>query len=187
MGMAGAAVSFSPAARLVRLRDETSWSLVAMLFLLAFVSIAMLFSHGPQKNGELDVPLAWATDLLIGVAAASTMVFCTKSVMERSGARPSLILRLFESQVAVRLGVFSYSLYLIHTLFVLRLKNLLVRVDHSVALNLVLMLVFGVPLTLALCYLFHLAFERRFMRNLSVPKKMQGEIFLASKEEQQTG
>ena len=115
------------------------------------------------------------------------MVFCTKSVTERSGAKPSLILRLLESQVAVRLGVFSYSIYLVHALFVVRLKNILVRVDHSNALNLVLMLVLGVPLMLVLCYLFHLTFERRFMRNLSIPKEMKGEIFLASKEEKQAG
>ena len=47
-----------------------------------------------------------------------------------------------------------------------------------------MMLVVGVPVTLLSCYLFHLAFERRFMRNLSLPEKVKREVFLSGKEQE---
>ena len=76
--------------------------------------------------------------------------------------------------------MFSYNIYLMS----LRLKrSFKLRFTMCVTrrgLMQALMFAFGVPVTLSLCYLFHLAFERRFMRNLSFPKKVKGEIFLAS-------
>lgn len=180
MGMAGAAVSFSSKSHLMRLRRSVPWSAAALLPFISFILIARFLSDGLESNGELDVPEAWTIDLLMGLAAISMIIFCTKAVTERDMARPLLMVRVLESPIATGLGVFSYSIYLIHVPVVWRIKNVLNRIDHYNDVNFILMLAIGVPLTLLLCYLFHLAFERRFMTNLSIPKKMNNEVFLSA-------
>lgn len=185
MGMAGAAISFSSDSRSANIRRKVPWNAVALLSCLIFVLITAFLSHGILSNGEIDVPQSWAVDLLIGMAAIGVIIFCTRAVTEQAATKMPLIVRVLESPIATSLGLFSYSIYLIHVAIIGRLRNLLNIVDDSLAVNMTLMLVIGVPITLLLCYLFHLAFEQRFMRNLSFPTRMKGEIFLAGTEEQQ--
>ncbi len=119
-------------------------------------------------------------DVLIGAVAASFIIFCTETLTQTE-RKKTWLLRPLESRMATGLGLFSYSIYLMSLPIETKLRVALMHVCHSGTLINVLMFVIGAPVTLALCYFFHLAFERRFMRNLSLPKKVSGEVFLTSK------
>jgi hypothetical protein len=82
---------------------------------------------------------------------------------------PGRLLRVLDRKWAVRLGEFSYSLYLVHYP-VINLFDLFFR--HHFGPATVCVLAYGVslPVAVGLSYLFHLAFERPFM---SVIQKQQ--------------
>ncbi len=71
--------------------------------------------------------------------------------------------RWLSSRVMVTLGVFSYSVYLIHQPLALALGNFAASRGFSNAENLAFALLMVVPGLLGLGYLFHLAFERPFL------------------------
>lgn len=82
--------------------------------------------------------------------------------------------RLLSSSALVRLGAFSYSVYLVHIPVILVYRHVLARVEltsHShfgPISQLWLAFCLGLPLILAASYAFHLAFERPFLRRKSV-------------------
>ena len=71
--------------------------------------------------------------------------------------------RWLSSRAMVTLGVFSYSVYLIHQPFALALGNFAAAHGFSNTENLAFQLLLVVPGLLTLGYLFHLAFERPFL------------------------
>lgn len=184
MGMVGATINFSQRVGDRRLHDSLPWGVISALLFCLFCFIAKFMTRGVSPDGQLAVGLPWTMDVLIGMAAASLIVFCTKTLTGGEGRAKAWVLRPLESRWATRLGLFSYSIYLMSLPIEIKIRVVLQRVCHSDALIVALMFVVGAPLTLSLCYLFHLAFERRFMRNLSLPQKMKGEVFLSRSEEQ---
>lgn len=108
-----------------------------------------------------EAGLYWLFDCVIGSMTACLIVCCAAAAATdhpRHG-----LLRLFESRWVVRVGTFSYSLYLIHYLVLTKLNALLLVLHWGYAAKLVLMYLFGVPLALLCAYVFHLLFERPFM------------------------
>lgn len=100
----------------------------------------------------------WREDCLAGAATAFFIAAC------RQGSVP-----VFSSRPAVRLGTFSYSLYLIHFPVLLGAAAVLVPL-HLPGDTLALLLCFlGTCLAVLLAYLFHLAFERPFMSKSGKP------------------
>ena len=186
MGMVGATINFSPKAGDRRLQASLPWGVLSALLFCLFCFIAKFLARGVSPDGQLAVGLPWTMDVLIGMAAASLIVFCTKALtgMGGEGRAKAWVLRPLESRWATRLGLFSYSIYLMSLPIEIKIRVVLQRVCHSEDLTVAFMFAVGAPLTLSLCYLFHLAFERRFMRNLSLPQKMKGEVFLSRSEEQ---
>lgn len=103
----------------------------------------------------------YAGDILIGAAAACLIV---RLALDAADGRPaSRAMRLLEHPWVVRLGVFSYSLYLIHFPLFAALDIPLRAAGLSPAARFGLLLAAGVPLILGLSYAFHLAFERPFL------------------------
>jgi len=82
--------------------------------------------------------------------------------------RPPALLRFLASRRMVALGLFSYSLYLIHEPILRVLAVWLHQVVASPVLVMVLEAVIGVPLVVALAFAFSLVFERPF-RSSSTP------------------
>ena len=75
----------------------------------------------------------------------------------------SLLHRMLSGRVLINLGIFSYSVYLIHLPLVIALGAAVERRHLSNAVEVVIQLLFVVPLVLGLGYLFHLLFEKPFM------------------------
>lgn len=181
-GMVGAAVSFSREPRLIRLRQAVPWGGAAAFLLCIFIAISKIWAQGIPFDGQIAIPQPWTMDLLIGTAAGCLIVSCTKYLTQDGLANRPIVLRVLESGFATQLGAFSYSIYLMHLPIIFGFRILFAWIDPYQPAPMIMMFLIGIPVTLLLCYLFHLAFEQRFMRNLSLPKKAPGEIFLATKE-----
>ena len=153
LGMAGAVASAEAAERPGHLAARVPWGWLAAGFAGAAVVLQQVLHCLGYRT------FAFAIDPLAGAAAMCLIVHCA-GLRGRAG---SALLRFLESRWAVGLGAFSYSLYLVH-FPLLSLARLLIR-DWALAPSgrLAVMLVIASPACLAAAYLFHLAFERRFM------------------------
>lgn len=159
MGMFGAGVAFSPEPFFVRCRALPWGGISAGLLLptLAVLTIP-LPGHGP-------VPF-YRSDYLVGLWAMSLMIVPVLSPQGRWN-------RLLSSRPLVFIGSFAFSLYLLHQpllqlfwLWALRPLGLLA--PPQVFAGEVLA---GLPIILALCYLFFLVCERPFLSRRSVRRK----------------
>jgi len=170
LGMAAADLNFTRKSRSAHWRDTLPWGWLAALLTVCLVGISLKHLTWP-----LAVPLK---DVLVGGATACLLVYCTRWLtrhhetastqsVETQREAP-LVLRLCESRPAVQLGVFSYSLYLIHAPVLAVCQYSLRPLNLSPTLGLVVMLGVGVPLALGLSYLFHLVFEKPFLSHALV-------------------
>ena len=165
MGMAGAALNFSA-------RAQGAWAAHLPWAVVSLGAAALIvFVSAVQREQWRYIPALhwfrletwggdWPLEIVTGIAAMALIIHCTQQVQAGRADRLALY-RVFNSKSAVRLGVFSYSLYLIHDP-VLECVMLGVR-PLPPALSVPLMLGVGVPVAVGVAYLFHLAFEKRFM------------------------
>ncbi len=159
LGMSGAIVGFSQERVFVQLRENTPWNKLSILFFVGFSTLAIFHSNA----GIIK-------DFLIGISTLCWMISCTRQLTEESNAPSPLFLRLLESKPAFTLGLFSYSLYLIHAP-VLALCQLVI---NGLALSLMekglALFVIAPLLSVCVAYGFHLLFERRFMSEYAAKK-----------------
>lgn len=106
----------------------------------------------------------WQTDTIVGIAMMFLLVATTQYVTHGQG---NLGLRglvgVLQSRACVRLGTFSYSLYLVHWPILGLTHAMILRLSPSASADVALMLLCGTALSLVFSYLFHLVFERPFM------------------------
>ena len=111
----------------------------------------------------------WISELLIGGAVTCLIAAYARLLIQGTNRPLPLGLRLLSSRWATGLGTFSYSIYLIH-FPVLYTADMLLRTWHaSFPQRFTALFVGAVPLAVGLSYLFHLAFERRFMSEFARP------------------
>jgi peptidoglycan/LPS O-acetylase OafA/YrhL len=128
---------------------------------LAGVALATLGSFvllAATQGSEWMVARYFWMDLLFGVGAASLLAVTYAGGL--ASAR-----RVLASRALMWLGLFSYSIYLIHDPIVGVLdKYAFGPMDVSPLATFGLSLALGVPVVLAFCYGFHLLFEAPFLR-----------------------
>ena len=157
MGMAGAAISFSPGKIETRLLSRVPWGTVA------FIGIGLLAFL------ELVFKLPWKAlvllEMAIGLPAMALLVYCAKFRIAQPAivGKAPLILRLFEAPHVVKLGAMSYSLYLTHIIVVEVVSVIVMRAGASPLTEILVTLPLTTGLALILGYVFHLTIERRFM------------------------
>ena len=111
----------------------------------------------------------WISELLIGGAVTCLIAAYARLLIQGTNRPLPLGLRLLSSRWATGLGTFSYSIYLIH-FPVLYTADMLLRTWHaSFPQRFTARFIGAVPLAVGLSYLFHLAFERRFMSEFARP------------------
>lgn len=120
---------------------------------LVVAAVGFGFMAGFSGHKEL----LWS-DVGVGLGTAALMAYCGRS-------RGSLTARWIGVRPLVALGAFSYSLYLMHhpilqVLFVIRPEW-----AATPARQMAYLWVLGLPIILASCWLFYLAFERPFVRS----------------------
>jgi peptidoglycan/LPS O-acetylase OafA/YrhL len=172
MGMAAAATALHPARREAPAAHRFgSWQGALALFV---VFAAVDFADIVGRN-------LWILDTLAGIWASSLILYCSRlSTLRASGdvSTTSRMLGMLESTACRKLGAMSYSLYLIHYPLVRASYRLFQKKIHSPELLMAAQLLLAVPVIVGLAYLFHLAFERRFMNqpdNSRVPLRTRAE------------
>jgi peptidoglycan/LPS O-acetylase OafA/YrhL len=126
--------------------------LVALIAFLAVVLLAIV------QGSVWMVDRYFYVDLAFGLAFACLLV-----MMFTGGLAPAN--RLLTSGASRRLGLFSYSIYLIHGPIIALLgKYVIGPMEVPALVQFSLFLVIGLPVVLVLCYGFHLLFEAPFLR-----------------------
>ena len=159
LGMAGAGLNFGPAQ--TRLSSATIAGLVRRSAWLSGLGAAC-FATVTVLAPPVFTRYSYVMDALVGVTTALLLVFCTNVIERGTGARPP-VLRVLESKAAVRLGAFSYSLYLVHFPILSLFHLALLPLNLSPTALLLVLETAGTGLCLLLAYGFHVCFERRFM------------------------
>ncbi|HEU5090164.1 MAG TPA: acyltransferase, partial [Roseiflexaceae bacterium] len=154
-GMLGAIIAFSQQPALQRLRQRLPWHWIA---LVAFVALV-----GVKAAGKLagDLP-DWSTDPLIGLASMAMLIHLSGQ-MHRPSGQASRLLRIVSTPWLVRIGHFSYSLYLIHAPILVAFSLIWLALGTPILLAYGLNILVGGPLCVAIAYLFFLFFERPFI------------------------
>ena len=156
MGMAACAVCFAPP----ETKNVRPWSWPRLWGALALATLAAI-GVGHKFHSLLQP----CFDVVLGILTGYLLIYCTRQAADGGeGALP----RLFSSRPLVSLGIFSYSLYLIHYPLLLLMKSLLLPHRFSDPVNFGIYLALGAPIILGVSYLFHRAFERPFMHVPSV-------------------
>ena len=128
------------------------WNKLSILFFVGFLGVSV-FLHGA----------AILKDFLIGISTLCLIINCTQSLTEKSSTSSPLFLRLLESKPVFTLGLFSYSLYLIHAPVLALCQLWLNSLELSLMAKGLLLFAIGPLLVVCVAYVFHVLFERRFM------------------------
>lgn len=152
LGMCAAAINFSPQLAQHAISKRVPWSAVAAIFALA--SAPMLLASPPW------LPVV-VIDLCVSVATGAFLVSATQQLAER---REGWLMPLFSNRWSLKLGEFSYSLYLIHYPLVALFCVSVWPLSTRAALGFLQLVLVCLPAVLLASFAFHLAFERPFLR-----------------------
>jgi peptidoglycan/LPS O-acetylase OafA/YrhL len=160
-GAWAASISFSKRPQDMHWRDRLPWVPLAGVFIVLWAGVKYLL---PRLMGA-NVPDGYLTDPVsdpfLAAAVGCMLVHWTK-VWQR-GIPKFSVLAMLNSRLLVKIGFFSYSIYLMHAPFLAVITEVLRGLGINNDLFFILILVPGVPLVVLLAYIFHIIFERPFM------------------------
>ena len=156
LGMAGAGIGFSARRRDISLR-RVPWGQFTLV-LIAGIGVLTAFHVQLAKN-------AYVIDFLIGLLCMSAIIHSARYLTEDQSTFRPWLLRICEAKVSLRLGEFSYSLYLTHVPIIHFVYIALLSAHLGSELTFGLLILIGVPTALGAAYLFSLAFERPFSKD----------------------
>lgn len=156
LGMAAATLNFGSDERSRALQSKVPWGLISLVVWVGAYGFLAL-KRGFYRNHQ------FLMDPIIGFATMALLVACTRYLRGPRETPMPLVLRVLGSRLAVWLGEFSYSIYLMHYPLVVLLWQLLLPLPLSPVARAAVMYGLGFPVIVGAAYLFHLAFERRFM------------------------
>lgn len=164
LGMGAAVVTVTRASQPAK-RPSGFWSALAVIPAAAFLAVAVTRPLWMEQR-------QWLLDPVVGMFAACLILTCAEAALHKIET-PGLLLRVLEHRGTLRLGAFSYSLYLTHILVKWGLYALLSGLSLSpVTLQLILLLV-GVPASLLTAWGFYLLVERHFLSARSKARRME--------------
>jgi peptidoglycan/LPS O-acetylase OafA/YrhL len=150
MGMFAAWLAFDSEGRSRPWSDRIPWLLVSLGAFASMFGLKLLGLRS-MSGGE------WITDPLLGLSVSALLVYLAKS-----GDSP--LKAIFSAPWVVKLGHFSYSLYLIHTPFLTMVALGVLALGLSGPVASLTAILIGVPVSVLVAYPFYLAFERPFMK-----------------------
>lgn len=153
-GVAASAVAFSQEPLAVWLRERVPWRAVSLTAVILLIATYWRFGGWLTEK-------RWAGDSLVGLVV-STLILVGTLHLQRGG-RPGPLLRVLSSPLSLWLGLFSYSIYLIHSPLLGLFNLLTLHFALSDDVRLALMWCVAVPMTIGVSYVFHLLVERRFL------------------------
>ncbi len=152
LGAAGAVVATSSDTGAKHLRTRVPWLALAGVSIAAAVP---LLAARDWVRGN-----AWIADLFIGISTTCLIIACAYTPPTGSSVARELLRKLFESRVATTLGLFSYSLYLIHPPIIAICNQWLSTTGLAPVYYLLTMVVIGTAACVAAGGAFYWAIER---------------------------
>ncbi|WP_316786298.1 acyltransferase [Pedobacter frigiditerrae] len=160
LGMFAADMSFSDS-RLSRFIDRLHLGTVMIFLIAVFVLFKkMLFTLNVQLDLDDETAIA---DLIFGAVCFCLLVICGRPKYEKSFLR--FFKQIFSWQPLVFLGMFAYSVYLVHAPILELISVYLIplfNISSAYYATLVL-IILGTSIVVGLAYLFFLAFEKPFL------------------------
>ncbi|MEP6754385.1 MAG: acyltransferase [Chthonomonadales bacterium] len=143
-----------------------------MFLLLALALIGYGKGFHDRYEPYVDTWMAAATALLL------VTLYADATAHER------YVTRFFSSKLLVKIGIFSYSLYLVHAPMLHLMDRIWVASLNPSPIARFLLLVVSIPLIVGVAYLFHLVFERPFlsMRKAIQNKSIHGNTSLETQK-----
>lgn len=154
LGASAAAINFSNGRIEMWLREHLS---SGILVSLTIICLAIAWAW-PFVVGDFT-PIR---DVILGIGIAAILIRFTK-LWQSQAAPTDRFYNFFSSPQMVRLGIFSYSLYLMHAPFLSLFGRVITALGLKSAAAYGLVFLVGIPLVVLGCYGFHLLFERPFM------------------------
>jgi peptidoglycan/LPS O-acetylase OafA/YrhL len=142
-------------------RVRRGWGTLAIA--LAVLIVGFILAAGRSRAGTLAPYL----DMTVGLMTALTLGV----LLRDSGAKRLWLSRALSWRPLVAIGLFSYSLYLVHAPLLHALWMIYHSRLHPAPVPMFLMLVASIPLLVALAYLFYIMFERPFLNSRPEVKK----------------
>jgi peptidoglycan/LPS O-acetylase OafA/YrhL len=152
LGMFGAGLAYSNSSHMVRLRYAVPWGgLAAALFAAVVLTRQLRLVHGSI--------LPWyLRDYLLGMFSMCLMIFAATQPC-------SIVHQVLAWKPIAFLGVFGYSLYLMHSPFLQILTQYVLSPLGLAPFPSLLLIGLGTPVVVALCYGFYLVCERPFLNS----------------------
>lgn len=133
---------------------DSRWFGWAGLVIFVLAVVWMMFDTPSERMHQV------VTDSLAGLGVALGLVSMGHSA--RTG-RPSIGRRVFEWRPLVKIGLWSYSIYLIHSPILAALNIYLIRFDLTTLQNWLVVVFVGIPIALVASYVFFWLVERHFI------------------------
>jgi len=167
-GMIASDVAFSPNRYAVSIRNYYK-NISTATILMTFIGSMVLYKILPAiidrilpSSAADEFILQEFKDVLFGLMAAYFLLICV--VPTKSAANSKWVVRALNWKPLIFIGMFSYSLYLIHPpILKLLSKYALALINVSIFSKSCLLVCFGIPIILGIAYLFFLLFERPFL------------------------
>jgi peptidoglycan/LPS O-acetylase OafA/YrhL len=161
-GMAAAYIAVGRQRQPSLLRERVPWGPLTALLGAMLIGLLVAQRAAPAELAAI-LSAKWLEDYALGFAVASLLIFCAGAPVGHRSFLRKLVMWVLEAPALVGIGKFSYSIYLLHApilaLVALAGRNLDLRAPAAY----LIVLFWGVPLTLVVSYLFYLVAERPFM------------------------
>jgi len=153
LGMASAILVFSVDERIVKFRERINWNKIVYPFIFLMI-VCILLTY--FKNIQPII-----SETFIGFVIC--LIIIKYTLKEINGEKRTRMLKFLNTKFAVDLGVFSYSIYLIHSPLLGLFNLLTLNFAVSINIRLLCMLLVFVPISICISYIFHYYIERRYM------------------------
>lgn len=170
-GMAAAIIGFWQMPNMVALRERFPWYKLAAIFgglaYFLLVDQRRFMLRNPYlrwltvDSWHIGTGKVWPIEFLVGLATCCFIIGSTLHLQK--GFPDNWPLRFLHHRAIIRLGTFSYSLYLIHIPVIVLMDRVLFQFDLSSNSFVIYHFCLALPLCIGFAYLFYLLFERPFL------------------------
>jgi peptidoglycan/LPS O-acetylase OafA/YrhL len=156
LGMLAANISFSKELKWSKLINTNNYQKI--FYLGALMLIILLVAV------NIFIKSISIAETLIGSFIALMLIYFT--FIENGHLYKPIFLRILDSRMFRALGIFSYSIYLIHSPFLGLINLLTLKLPISISCRWLLMEIIAVPISVLISYIFYLLIEKRFQSKL---------------------
>lgn len=163
LGMLAADISFGDS-RLSKMADKLPWGWLLIASAIGFVFYKSRITFYSDVNGNIENEIV---DVLFGLICFCLLVICSREKYKTS--RIAFVGKVFSFKPLAGVGLFAYSIYLIHAPLLHMIALYMIAPLHlSAFTSSVVLILGGTALIVGIAYPFFLLFERPFLLKKAV-------------------